>query len=99
MLGNSFKMKQLFYNIQKVAYSPNATVLILGESGTGKELVARAIHSAGVKAEKPFIEINCTTLPDNLLETELFGFEAGAFTDGKRTKKGLLELANNGTFF
>jgi len=99
ILGNNLKMKQLFYNIKKVASSPNATVLILGESGTGKELVARAIHSASVKAENPFIEINCTTLPDNLLETELFGFEAGAFTDAKRTKKGLLELANNGTFF
>ena len=82
--GRSLKMKQLFKNIKKVASSPNATVLILGESGTGKELVARAIHNSSLMAEKPFIEINSTALPDNLLETELFGYESGAFTEANR---------------
>jgi two-component system, NtrC family, response regulator AtoC len=97
--GRSIKMKQLFSNIKKVASSPTATVLVQGESGTGKELIARAIHNSSKNATKPFIEINCTALPENLLETELFGYEAGAYTDAKRTKKGLLELADGGTFF
>lgn len=99
ILGDCSKMKKLFRDVRKVASSPNATVLILGESGTGKELVARAIHYASPKSNQPFVEINCTTLPDNLLESELFGYEPGAFTDAKRIKKGLLELADGGTFF
>lgn len=99
ILGQCPAMKQLYKDIKKVAASPNATVLILGASGTGKELVARAIHNASPKANEPFIEINCTALPDNLLETELFGYEKGAYTDAKHTKKGLLELADGGTFF
>jgi two-component system response regulator AtoC len=99
ILGHSFKMKQLFEEIKKVAVGPTSTVLILGESGTGKELVARAIHNAGTNANKAFVEINCTAVPNNLMETELFGYEAGAFTGAKTTKKGLLELSDGGTFF
>ncbi|MBN2009890.1 sigma-54-dependent Fis family transcriptional regulator [candidate division KSB1 bacterium] len=99
ILGQCAAMKKLYDNIEKVAHSPNATVLILGESGTGKELVARAIHNASANASEPFVEINCTTLPDNLLETELFGYEKGAYTDAKQMKRGLLELADGGSFF
>jgi transcriptional regulator with PAS, ATPase and Fis domain len=99
ILGHSFKMKQLFEEIKKVALSPTSTVLVLGESGTGKELVARAIHNAGKNANQPFVEINCTAVPNNLMETELFGYEPGAFTDAKTLKKGLLELSDGGTFF
>ncbi len=76
----------------------DATVLLLGESGTGKELVAKFIHQASRRSDEPFIRINCSAIPDNLLESELFGYEAGSFTGGASSgKKGLLEYANNGT--
>jgi transcriptional regulator with PAS, ATPase and Fis domain len=99
IIGNCVQMNMISDTIQKVAWSPSASVLILGESGTGKELIARAIHESGPFADQPFVEINCSALPDNLIETELFGYDAGAFTDAKKTKKGLLELADGGTFF
>ncbi|MCG8607368.1 sigma-54 dependent transcriptional regulator [bacterium] len=92
-------MRAILETVKKVAASPTANVLILGESGTGKELLARAIHEYGRHADQPFVEINCSALPETLIETELFGYEPGAFTDAKRTKKGLLELADGGTFF
>jgi transcriptional regulator with PAS, ATPase and Fis domain len=75
------------------------TVLIQGETGTGKELVARNIHALSSRHDKPFVDINCAAIPDNIVESELFGYEAGAFTDAKKTKKGLFELADRGTLF
>lgn len=99
IIGRSQKMVELFEIMDKIANSPAATVLIRGESGTGKELIARAVHSKSVKASQPFVEINCAALPENLLESELFGYEKGAFTDARQTKPGLLELAQGGTFF
>ena len=99
IIGSSKPIKNIFRFIRRVANSPKTTVLIRGETGTGKELVARAIHSNSDRANKPFIEINCSAFQDTLLEAELFGYEAGAFTDAKQKKRGLLELAHEGTFF
>jgi len=83
----------------KIAEVPVSTVLIEGATGTGKEMLARYIHNNSSQADAPFIEINCASLPENLLESELFGFEPGAFTDAKRRKIGLIELADGGTLF
>ncbi|NOY64786.1 MAG: sigma-54-dependent Fis family transcriptional regulator, partial [Nitrospirae bacterium] len=99
IIGESEEMKRVFDMIQKVARSDASTVLIQGESGTGKDLVARVIHYQSKRAQKPFMEINCTALPENLIESELFGYEKGAFTDAKVTKKGLFELADGGSVF
>jgi transcriptional regulator with PAS, ATPase and Fis domain len=87
---------QLF---QKLSDTDPKTILITGESGTGKGLAAKILHLNGVRAEKPFIELNCAAIPETLLESELFGFEAGAFTDAKKMKKGIFELADRGTIF
>ncbi|MDT8070900.1 MAG: sigma-54 dependent transcriptional regulator [Terriglobia bacterium] len=84
---------------RKAADSDHTTILIQGESGTGKGVLARAIHYASPRASMPLLELNCATLPDTLLESELFGFEAGAFTDARHRKKGLLERAHGGTVF
>jgi two-component system NtrC family response regulator len=91
-------MRDIFDTIQKVAPS-NATVLIEGGSGTGKELVARSIHFNSSRREKPFVAVNCSALAENLLESELFGHEKGAFTGAVATKKGRFELADGGTLF
>jgi transcriptional regulator with PAS, ATPase and Fis domain len=91
-------MKEIYRIIEKVVKN-EATVLIAGESGTGKELIARAIHFNGDRRDKPFIPINCASIPDNLLESELFGHEKGAFTDATSQKLGMLELADEGTIF
>ncbi|MDO3379259.1 sigma-54-dependent transcriptional regulator [Geoalkalibacter halelectricus] len=99
MIGSSPQLLQVFRQIQEVAKHENATVLITGESGTGKELVARAIHNLSPRKERPFVEINCGSLPFNLLETELFGHERGAFTDAKTRKIGLIEESHGGTVF
>ena len=99
MVGSSPELTQIYRQIREVAKHETATVLITGESGTGKELVARAIHHLSPRKERPFIEINCGSLPFNLLETELFGHERGAFTDAKSRKIGLLEEADGGTIF
>jgi DNA-binding NtrC family response regulator len=98
LIGASEPMRRVYDAITRVADS-NSTVLIRGESGTGKELVARAIVTMGPRAEKPFISINCAALPENLIETELFGHEKGAFTDAKEARQGHIELAHTGTLF
>ncbi len=99
MVGSSQELLQVYRQVREVAKHETATVLISGESGTGKELVARGIHKLSPRRERPFIEINCGSLPFNLLETELFGHERGAFTDAKTRKIGLFEEANGGTIF
>ncbi len=99
IIGESPEMKKVFDMIQKVAASDASTVLIQGESGTGKDLVARVIHYQSRRADKPFMEVNCTALPESLIESELFGYEKGAFTDAKTMKKGLFELADGGSIF
>jgi DNA-binding NtrC family response regulator len=98
LIGGSEPMLRIYEAIKRVADS-NSTVLIRGESGTGKELVARAIVALGSRSEKPFISINCAALPENLIETELFGHERGAFTDAKEARPGHIELAHTGTLF
>jgi DNA-binding NtrC family response regulator len=98
LIGASEAMGKVYEAITRVAES-HSTVLILGESGVGKELVARAIVAGGKRAGQPFISINCAALPENLIETELFGHERGAFTDAKTARAGHIELAHNGTLF
>ena len=98
MLGSSEAMQEVFSTIRKVSVT-DASVLITGESGTGKELVARAVHHRSVRAKSPFVVINCGAIPENLLESELFGHEKGAFTGAIATKKGKVELADKGTVF
>ncbi|MGD9401883.1 MAG: sigma-54 dependent transcriptional regulator [bacterium] len=99
VVGKSKMMEEIAEVIEKVAESRASTVLIQGESGTGKELVARGIHFQGPSKDKPFMEINCASLPEHLLESELFGHEKGAFTDAMAKKKGLVELSEGGTLF
>jgi DNA-binding NtrC family response regulator len=99
IIGVSKHMKNVLAMMDKVAKSEASTVLVQGESGTGKELVAKWIHYKSNRAEKPFVAINCAAVPATLLESELFGYEKGAFTDAKVTKKGLFELADGGTIF
>ncbi len=99
IIGSSQAIRQVKTAAQKVARS-KSTVLILGESGTGKELFARAVHNASKRSEAPFIALNCAAIPDSLLESELFGYEEGAFTGAKRGgKPGKFQLANRGTLF
>jgi DNA-binding NtrC family response regulator len=98
IIGKSAAMQQVFKTIMKVAKS-QATVLIRGESGTGKELVARAIHYNSSRASGPIVEISCAAFPETLLESELFGYEKGAFTGADSRKKGRFEIANGGTIF
>jgi len=97
-IGTSTVMQEVFGLIKKAAVS-ESNVLITGESGTGKELIARAIHKWSPRKDKSFVVINCSAIPDTLLESELFGFEKGAFTGANYTKKGLLEIADRGTVF
>jgi two-component system NtrC family response regulator len=92
------KMQELFRMIEKVAPT-NATTLLQGESGTGKEIIARAIHGLSDRATKPFVAVNCAAIPENLLESELFGYEKGAFTGASQQTKGKIEFAHHGTFF
>jgi DNA-binding NtrC family response regulator len=98
LIGTSEPMQKVYDAISRVA-AGTTTVLIRGESGTGKELVARAIVASGRRNDKPFISINCAALPENLIETELFGHEKGAFTDARTSRPGHIELADTGTLF
>lgn len=98
IVGKSSKMRKIFELIESVADS-DSTILIQGGSGTGKEVIAQAIHQRSSKANRPFITVNCAAIPDNLLESELFGYEKGAFTGALQSKKGRFELANGGTLF
>ncbi len=99
VVGVSPKMTELMNFVRKVAASEATTILIQGESGTGKDLIAKAIHYQSVRQDKPFVAINCSAIPETLLEAELFGHERGAFTDAKAMKKGLFEMAHGGTLF
>jgi two-component system nitrogen regulation response regulator NtrX len=98
MVGESEPMKKLKQEIEKVA-SSDSKVLIVGENGAGKELVARAVHDLSPRKDFPFVKINCAAIPKDLVESELFGFEKGAFTGAAQSKRGKLELADGGTLF
>ncbi len=98
LLGRSEAMQAVFRIVEKVA-EHKTTLLIQGESGTGKELVARAAHNQGARAAKPFVAVNCSAIPEGLLESELFGYVQGAFTEATRDKRGLLEEAHEGTLY
>lgn len=99
VIGVSRKITELMKFVYKVAASEATTILVQGESGTGKDLVAKAIHYRSSRAERPFVAINCSAIPETLMEAELFGHEKGAFTDAKAMKKGLFEVADGGTLF
>lgn len=98
MLGNDPKMLKVFDSIRKVA-TTDATVLVLGESGTGKEMAARAIHQQSARKDGPFVAINCSAIPETLIESELFGHEKGSFTGAHTQRRGRIESANGGTLF
>lgn len=99
ILGDSPAIRAVRDTVEKLSKVPNATILLLGDSGTGKSLTARVIHYSSMPAEKPFIDINCAALPDNLIESELFGHEKGAFTNAVSSRPGLLQAADDGTIF
>jgi two-component system, NtrC family, response regulator AtoC len=99
IVGESEAMESLRQMVAKVAASPASTVLLTGESGTGKDLVAKTVHYSSDRAGRPFMNITCSALPEQLLESELFGHERGAFTDARMQKRGLLESADGGTVF
>src|SRR6201995_1319878 len=98
MVGESRGMKEVYSFVNRVSAS-DSTVLIQGESGTGKELVAKAIHRQSARSGSPFVAVNCAALTESLLESELFGYERGAFTGALGRTKGLIEHADHGTFF
>lgn len=98
IIGESKPIREVFEIIEKAAPA-TSTVMVFGESGTGKELVARALHSHSLRANKPFVAVNCAAIPHELLESELFGYEKGAFTGANNARIGRMELANEGTIF
>jgi two-component system, NtrC family, response regulator AtoC len=99
VIGPSEKITELMKFVRKVAVSEASTILIQGESGTGKDLIAKIIHYESRRQNKPFVAVNCSAIPETLMEAELFGHERGAFTDAKALKKGLFEMAHGGTLF
>ena len=98
IIGQSTTLADVFKMLAKVAPT-DSTVLVTGESGTGKELLVRALHDTSRRADKPFVPINCGAIPKELLESELFGHEKGAFTNALRSRAGRFELADGGTIF
>ena len=98
IFGNSAVMQELIAEVEQIA-SSDANVLILGESGTGKEVIADALHAASLRCDKAMVKINCAAIPEDLLESDLFGHERGAFTSANERKLGRFELANGGTLF
>jgi DNA-binding NtrC family response regulator len=98
LVGHSPAMREIFTTVNRVA-ATRATVLLAGESGVGKDMIARAIHQHSPRADRPFVKINCTAIPENLMESELFGYEKGAFTGANTTKLGKFEQADTGTVF
>jgi DNA-binding NtrC family response regulator len=98
-VAQSKTMKQVFHTVKKIAESEASIILLQGESGTGKDLLAQTIHHLSRRDQSAYLAINCSAIPENLLESELFGYEKGAFTDAKQRKKGLVELAEGGTLF
>jgi Nif-specific regulatory protein len=98
LVGSSGPMRQIYEQMAQVART-NTTVLIRGESGTGKELIAHAVHYNSLRAKKPFVKVSCAALPESLIESELFGYEKGAFTGADARKKGRFEMAEGGTLF
>jgi DNA-binding NtrC family response regulator len=99
VIGDSVPMQRVKALVRKVAMSPGSTVLITGESGTGKDLIAKVIHYSSARADRPFLNLTCSAMPEALLESELFGHERGAFTDAHQQKRGLLEQADEGSVF
>ncbi|MFZ4399133.1 MAG: sigma-54-dependent transcriptional regulator [Bacteroidales bacterium] len=99
IIGETPLFREIIQLSRKIAKTKSTTILLLGESGTGKDMFAHAIHNESNRNEKPFVTINCSSLPDSLLESELFGYEKGAFTDARTMKKGLFEMAEGGTVF
>lgn len=99
LIGASPAMEKLFATLRRLETVNAPTVLVVGESGTGKDLIAQAIHEQGPRREGPFMEVDCASLPEQLIESELFGHQRGAFTDAKTTKRGLFEVARGGTIF
>jgi two-component system response regulator AtoC len=99
ILGETAAFKKIIQLSKKIAKTETTTILLLGESGTGKDLFAYAIHNESARMKKPFVTINCSSLPETLLESELFGHEKGSFTDARQLKKGLFEIAEGGTVF
>ena len=99
MIGNSAAFQNMITMTHKIAAAGRIPVLIRGETGSGKEHIAQAVHSRSPRAQEPWVTLNCSALPEGLLESEMFGHERGAFTDAKQTKRGLLELASGGTLF
>jgi len=98
-IGESIAVKEILSLLSKLGETDPRMILLTGESGTGKGLAARILHFNGVRANKPILELNCAAIPETLLESELFGYEAGAFTDAKKMKKGIFELSDGGTIF
>ncbi len=99
VVAESAAMRELLSFVRRVAASEASTILLEGENGTGKDLIAKAIHYQSLRQAEPFIAINCAAMPETLLESELFGYEKGAFTDARQQKKGLFEVADHGTLF